>query len=223
MIFGTNLKFCTTSLLHRSSNFRRKTKIVSSFCVSLVLKGSTSTTPAPTKKDVKQEFSISSPKHRSSITAASVNSVEYHHIDHPSSTTTDAGSISPGIPHTSAAHTTTAFSSSGFSSSAGNTGISVSFQQQQSLDQSGTLSRQVATDSLSNEADAIVAEPLEKILENKLIKEKRDALEKKLKALRKNHDKEKLKAATDGVEGGVKRSKFSMGNKLVKKLSSKNM
>lgn len=68
-----------------------------------------------------------------------------------------------------------------------------------------------------------MAEPLEKILENKLVKEKRDALEKKLKALRKNHDKEKLKAATDGVDGGVKRSKFSMGNKLVKKLSSKNM
>lgn len=170
---------------------------------------------------MKQETSISSPKHRSSITAASVNSVEYHHIDHPSSTTTDGGSISPGIPHSSA-HTTTAFTSAGFSSGSGgvNTAITVSFQQQQSLDQSGTLSRQTATDSLSNEADAIVAEPLEKILENKLIKEKRDALEKKLKALRKNHDKEKLKAATEGVDGGVmKRSKFS----IVKKLSSKNM
>ncbi|XP_063703185.1 1-phosphatidylinositol 4,5-bisphosphate phosphodiesterase classes I and II isoform X2 [Culicoides brevitarsis] len=178
---------------------------------------------APAKKDVKQESSISSPKHRSSsITAASVNSVEYHHIDHPSSTTTDGGGekISPGVSQTSASAATT-YSSATTGMSSGNAGISISFQQQQSIDQGGTLTRQAATDSLSNEADAIVAEPLEKILENKLIKEKRDALEKKLKTLRKTHDKEKVKAATEGVDGNVKRSKFSMG--IVKRISSKNI
>lgn len=175
---------------------------------------------------MKQDSNMSSPKHRSSITAASVNSVDHHHIDHAGSTTTDAshGSISPNIPQTSASQTTT--SAGGSVTTVGgssNTGITISFQTQQSLDQTGTLTRQTASDSLSSEADAIVAEPLEKILENKLIKEKRDALEKKLKALRKNHDKEKLKAVSEGVDGGVKRSKFSMGNKLVKRLSSKNM
>jgi TolA-binding protein len=75
-----------------------------------------------------------------------------------------------------------------------------------------------------NEARDIVAEPLDKILENKLVREKREAMEKKLKSLKKNHDKEKMKAITQKC-GDVsdKKSKFYMGNKLVKRLSSKNM
>uniref|UniRef100_A0A336LBM4 1-phosphatidylinositol 4,5-bisphosphate phosphodiesterase n=1 Tax=Culicoides sonorensis TaxID=179676 RepID=A0A336LBM4_CULSO len=191
--------------------------------------GSTNTTStAAAKKDVnKQETSISSPKHRSSsITASSLNNVDCHQVDNPNSAATEGTcSISPNIPYTSSHVIATTVVTSGSSSSThGNTGITASFQQQQSVDNTGTLTRQAAPlDSWSNEADAIVAEPLEKILENKQIKEKRDALEKKLKALRKNHDKEKLKASSDGIEGVVKRSKFSMGNKLVKRLSSKNI
>uniref|UniRef100_A0A182KC59 Phosphoinositide phospholipase C n=1 Tax=Anopheles christyi TaxID=43041 RepID=A0A182KC59_9DIPT len=84
----------------------------------------------------------------------------------------------------------------------------------------------------------IIADPLEKIFEDKQIRKKREALEKELKGLKKSHDKEKLKIhaaqkSTDlGVCGGgaggvgdapVKKSKFGMGNKLVKRFSSKNM
>ncbi|XP_053676254.1 1-phosphatidylinositol 4,5-bisphosphate phosphodiesterase classes I and II [Anopheles nili] len=75
----------------------------------------------------------------------------------------------------------------------------------------------------------IVADPLEKIFEDKQIRKKREALEKELKALKKSHDKEKLKMhaaqkSTDlGADGPVKKSKFTMGNKLVKRFSSKNM
>ncbi|XP_052899038.1 1-phosphatidylinositol 4,5-bisphosphate phosphodiesterase classes I and II [Anopheles moucheti] len=75
----------------------------------------------------------------------------------------------------------------------------------------------------------IVADPLEKIFDDKQIRKKREALEKELKALKKSHDKEKLKIhaaqkSTDvGGDAPVKKSKFGMGNKLVKRFSSKNM
>ncbi|XP_052868298.1 1-phosphatidylinositol 4,5-bisphosphate phosphodiesterase classes I and II isoform X2 [Anopheles cruzii] len=79
----------------------------------------------------------------------------------------------------------------------------------------------------------IVADPLEKIFEDKQIRKKREALEKELKALKKGHDKEKLKihaaqkgselAGGGGADGPLKKSKFAMGNKLVKRFSSKNM
>lgn len=73
--------------------------------------------------------------------------------------------------------------------------------------------------------EEIIAEPLEKILENKLVKEKKLELDKKLEALRKKHEKEKmrLQSQKSGEFGAEKRSKFSMSNKLVKRLSSKNM
>lgn len=73
--------------------------------------------------------------------------------------------------------------------------------------------------------DDLVAEPLEKILEHKLIREKRDSMEKKLKLLRKGHDKEKLKVLPNktGDSEGMKKSKFYMGQKLVKRLSTKTM
>jgi phosphatidylinositol phospholipase C, beta len=70
-----------------------------------------------------------------------------------------------------------------------------------------------------NEADDIVAETLEKILEHKSIREKREALEKKIRVLKKNHDKKKIEA----VQSDVGEGKKSSINKLVKKLSSKNM
>ncbi|XP_049538514.1 1-phosphatidylinositol 4,5-bisphosphate phosphodiesterase classes I and II isoform X2 [Anopheles darlingi] len=83
----------------------------------------------------------------------------------------------------------------------------------------------------SSDGGKIVADPLEKIFEDKQIRKKREALEKELKALRKAHDKEKLKiqaaTAKSGEQAGgdapVKKSKFGMGNKLVKRFSSKNM
>uniref|UniRef100_A0A6E8VYQ8 1-phosphatidylinositol 4,5-bisphosphate phosphodiesterase n=1 Tax=Anopheles coluzzii TaxID=1518534 RepID=A0A6E8VYQ8_ANOCL len=90
----------------------------------------------------------------------------------------------------------------------------------------------VATGEGLNAANGgkIVADPLEKIFEDKQIRKKREALEKELKALKKSHDKEKLKIhaaqkSTDlgGGDAPVKKSKFGMGNKLVKRFSSKNM
>lgn len=73
--------------------------------------------------------------------------------------------------------------------------------------------------------EELVAEPVEKILENKLVKEKRFELDKKLEALRKKHEKEKIRLQTQksGEFGAEKRSKFYMHHKLVKRLSSKNI
>lgn len=81
------------------------------------------------------------------------------------------------------------------------------------------------------EADAMKAEPLECILAHKLVREKRQEMEKKLESLRKKHDKEKLRICSSPKSGSggdsstesSKKSKFNMGNKLVKRLSSKSM
>ncbi|XP_035778864.1 1-phosphatidylinositol 4,5-bisphosphate phosphodiesterase classes I and II-like isoform X2 [Anopheles albimanus] len=96
---------------------------------------------------------------------------------------------------------------------------------------SGTGGTGAGGGDAASDGGKIVADPLEKLFEDKQIRKKREALEKELKALRKAHDKEKLKiqAATAkggelaGGEGPVKKSKFGMGNKLVKRFSSKNM
>lgn len=74
----------------------------------------------------------------------------------------------------------------------------------------------------SNEADEIVAETLEKIFEHKTIREKREALEKKIRALKKSHDKKKVEVVQNEIGDGKKSSIFS-SNRLVKRLSSKNM
>jgi len=62
-------------------------------------------------------------------------------------------------------------------------------------------------------------------MENKLVKEKKMELEKKLESLRKKHEKEKMRAQSQksSFDGEKHRSKFYMSNKLVKRLSSKNM
>lgn len=86
---------------------------------------------------------------------------------------------------------------------------------------SATLPR-IRSESTSNEADEIVAETLEKIFEYKSIREKREALEKKIRALKKNHDKKKLEVMQSEVSGEKKSSIFS-NNRLVKRLSSKSM
>ncbi|XP_058826403.1 1-phosphatidylinositol 4,5-bisphosphate phosphodiesterase classes I and II isoform X2 [Topomyia yanbarensis] len=77
-----------------------------------------------------------------------------------------------------------------------------------------------------SDAGKIVAEPLEKIFEDKQVRKKREALEKELKALKKSHDKDKIKVTSQksgDLNDGIKKSKFGMGNKLVKRFSSKNM
>lgn len=86
---------------------------------------------------------------------------------------------------------------------------------------SATLPRNLP-EVTSNEADEIVAESLEKIFEHKTIREKREALEKKIRALRKSHDKKKIEVAQNEIGDGKKSSIFS-SNRLVKRLSSKNM
>jgi phosphatidylinositol phospholipase C, beta len=75
---------------------------------------------------------------------------------------------------------------------------------------------------MTNEADEIVAETLEKIFEHKSIREKREALEKKIRGLKKSHDKKKVEVVQGDIRDGKKSSIFS-SNRLVKRLSSKNM
>lgn len=100
-------------------------------------------------------------------------------------------------------------------------------QHQPSLDQTmTTTSKALATATEPSEMINISAEPLEKILEHKLVKEKRLEMEKKMETMRKKHDKEKLRVSSQksgDLTDGIRRSKFYMNNKLVKRLSSKNM
>ncbi|XP_046389160.1 1-phosphatidylinositol 4,5-bisphosphate phosphodiesterase classes I and II [Ischnura elegans] len=80
----------------------------------------------------------------------------------------------------------------------------------------------ILTSQVSQE---LVAEPLEKLMENKLVKEKKAEMEKKLESLRRKHEKEKLKVQTQRASQDSERTKpkFYMSHKLVKRLSSKNM
>ncbi|KAG5867225.1 hypothetical protein JTB14_027094 [Gonioctena quinquepunctata] len=69
----------------------------------------------------------------------------------------------------------------------------------------------------------MIAEPLEKILENKLVKEKKLELEKKLENLRKKHEKKKMSLNSQkSGDFSEKRSKL-VNMKLVKRLSSKSI
>lgn len=72
--------------------------------------------------------------------------------------------------------------------------------------------------------EIIVAEPLEKILENKLVKEKKLELDKKLENLRKKHEKKKITLQTQKSSefGGEKRSKL-INMKLLRRISTTNM
>lgn len=62
-------------------------------------------------------------------------------------------------------------------------------------------------------------------MENKLIKDKKIELDKKLESLRKKHEKEKMRLQSQkgSLDGEKHRSKFYVSQKLVKRLSSKNM
>lgn len=112
---------------------------------------------------------------------------------------------------------------------------SQSIQHQMSLDQ--TCSSSKASIALASatpitvmtevvEVIDIVAEPLEKILDNKLVREKRTEFERKIDSMRKKHDKEKIRMTSQrsgDLTDGIRKSKFYMNNKLVKRLSNKNM
>ncbi|XP_012236711.1 phospholipase C at 21C isoform X2 [Bombus vancouverensis nearcticus] len=79
--------------------------------------------------------------------------------------------------------------------------------------------------NVSGMNDEIVAESLEKLMENKLVREKKMELEKKLESLRKKHEKEKLRMQTQkgSIDGEKHKSKFYVSHKLVKRLSSRNI
>ncbi|CAK9795098.1 1-phosphatidylinositol 4,5-bisphosphate phosphodiesterase classes I and II [Anthophora quadrimaculata] len=79
--------------------------------------------------------------------------------------------------------------------------------------------------NVSGMSDEIVAESLDKLMENKLVREKKMELEKKLESLRKKHEKEKLRVQSQkgSLDGEKHKSKFYVSHKLVKRLSSKNI
>ncbi|XP_026835324.1 1-phosphatidylinositol 4,5-bisphosphate phosphodiesterase classes I and II isoform X2 [Drosophila erecta] len=147
------------------------------------------------KKELRPVESLAtSPKHRPSISAAAAMSVDIT-VDR-----TDGGRGEDNVSI-----------------------VAPSIQHQHSLDQSVSTSiRQV--ESSQFDVDLVLAEPLEKILDHKSVKEKRLEMEKKLESLRKKHDKEKVKIAgqkSSPLEG--KKPKFAITNKLVKRLSNKSL
>ena len=64
-------------------------------------------------------------------------------------------------------------------------------------------------------SDEIVAESLEKLMENKLVREKKIELEKKLEL--------RMQTQKGSIDGEKHKSKFYVSHKLVKRLSSRNM
>ncbi|XP_043950274.1 1-phosphatidylinositol 4,5-bisphosphate phosphodiesterase classes I and II isoform X3 [Drosophila biarmipes] len=147
------------------------------------------------KKELRPVESLAtSPKHRPSISATATMSVEVTMDRTDGGRGEDSGSI-----------------------------VAPSIQHQHSLDQSVSTSiRQV--ESSQFDVDLVLAEPLEKILDHKSVKEKRLEMEKKLESLRKKHDKEKVKIAgqkSSPLEG--KKPKFTIPTKLVKRLSNKSL
>ncbi|XP_016985627.1 1-phosphatidylinositol 4,5-bisphosphate phosphodiesterase classes I and II isoform X3 [Drosophila rhopaloa] len=147
------------------------------------------------KKELRPVESLAtSPKHRASISAGAAMSVEVT-MDR-----TDGGRGEDSVSI-----------------------VGPSIQHQHSLDQSVTTSiRQVEASQF--DVDLVLAEPLDKILDHKSVKEKRLEMEKKLESLRKKHDKEKVKIAgqkSSPLEG--KKPKFTIHTKLVKRLSNKSL
>ncbi|KDR24186.1 hypothetical protein L798_07593, partial [Zootermopsis nevadensis] len=75
-------------------------------------------------------------------------------------------------------------------------------------------------------SEDLVAEPLEKFMENKVVKEKLQEMDKKLETLKKKHEKEKGRVQTHGKTSSHHdndRKKKFYGSMLVKRLSSKNI
>ncbi|KAK9876650.1 hypothetical protein WA026_014026 [Henosepilachna vigintioctopunctata] len=91
------------------------------------------------------------------------------------------------------------------------------------IDVINSLTRPSDVKQIPEPVEQIVAEPLDKLLENKVVKEKKLELEKKLEALRKKHAKKKstFQSQKSGEFGEKKPKLINM--KLVKRLSSKNI
>ncbi|XP_055375771.1 1-phosphatidylinositol 4,5-bisphosphate phosphodiesterase classes I and II [Condylostylus longicornis] len=99
---------------------------------------------------------------------------------------------------------------------------SVPLISQPSLEQTSSIAIKQLETTVSIDLQEITAEPLEKIFEHKSIREKRLEMEKKLESLRKKHDKEKLKVASQKsspTDSSSKKSKFL----FIKRLSSKTL
>lgn len=155
------------------------------------------------KKDIRNLEVISSPKHRASIAATSSQS-----MDATIGTECDgAGGLAahgPSIQH------------------------QLSLDQSCSTSKSNTLPIPAVTLSAAETTEniEIIAETLDKILDYKVVREKRVEMEKKLESMRKKHDKEKLRVTSQksgDLTDGIRKTKFYMNNKLVKRLSNKNM
>jgi phosphatidylinositol phospholipase C, beta len=167
------------------------------------------------KKEAKQtDTASSSPKHRASFTTSALHSANDSNLaDTLSISDQNNGESSTGGGGYVATLTTA--SSSNYTANALSS-LPAELTTATSTVKSSTLPRNPPPDS---ECDDIVAETLEKILEHKSIREKREALEKKIRVLRKSHDKKKVELVQNEISEGKK----SSINKLVKKLSSKNM
>jgi phosphatidylinositol phospholipase C beta len=165
------------------------------------------------KKEIKpSDTASSSPKHRSSIGPSAAHS-----------TTADVtlDSLPAAADGATVASSSLSVSTSQNAATASPSFSSQQYQQHQLSVESAKTSTlpRCQLDNMPNEADDIVAETLEKILEHKSIREKRETLEKKIRVLKKGHDKKKIELVQSDI-GDAKKSSI---NKLVKKLSSKNM
>lgn len=157
------------------------------------------------KKETKQSDTASnSPKHRPSVGQSAT-----------------ANSESLAIELSSIADNNNGASGSLSGNFGQNTTTITTYSQTNESSKNATLprSQQQQFEITSCEVEDIVAETLEKILEHKSIREKRETLEKKIRVLRKSHDKKKIEL----VQNEIGEAKKSSINKLVKKLSSKNM
>lgn len=75
-------------------------------------------------------------------------------------------------------------------------------------------------------SEGVVAESLPKLMDNKLVKDKKVELEKKFEALRRKQEKERHRAQhmkSSHESERMRMSKFSMSSRFVKRLSIKNM
>jgi phosphatidylinositol phospholipase C, beta len=149
------------------------------------------------KKEIKpSDTASSSPKHRQSNVVTTTNQLNTEpSVESSSDNNVASGSNLTAVPLPTVESTT--------------------------INKAATLPRNLP-EITSNEADEIVAETLEKIFEHKSIREKREQLEKKIRALKKTHDKRKVEVSQSEIGDGKKSSIFS-SNRLVKRLSSKNM
>jgi phosphatidylinositol phospholipase C, beta len=167
------------------------------------------------KKEAKPtDTASSSPKHRSSFATSAAN--DSNVAETLSISDQNNGESSTGGGGGGYVSTSTTASSSNYTNANALSSLPAELTTTTMTVKSSTLPRNPQPDS---ECEDIVAETLEKILEHKSIREKREALEKKIRVLKKSHDKKKVELVQNEISDGKK----SSINKLVKKLSSKNM